>query len=213
MKDIPMFTTEYGVASLTLREIPYRQEAYVLLQATQQPEGLLSECICFCRACGAEKIYATGHEALEQYPLHTAIVRMSCEKNALPQTDAALFPVLPKTLKSWLKIYSEKMEDVPNAASMTSLDGMKMLEKGDGYFIHRDGELLGIGRASGDMINVVIAVKKGAGREVVSALASLLTEHTVNVEVATANIRAVKLYEKLGFLAVSQISSWYKIYE
>ena len=52
MKDIPMFTTEYGAASLILRELPYRGIAYVRLQATEQPEKLLEECIGFCRAFG-----------------------------------------------------------------------------------------------------------------------------------------------------------------
>ena len=40
MKDFPVFTTEYGVASLTLKEVPYREEAYVLLRDVQ-PGGLV----------------------------------------------------------------------------------------------------------------------------------------------------------------------------
>ena len=56
MKDLPMFTTQNGVASLTLREIPYQQTAYIKLQATQQPKELLEECVGFCRAVGAEKV-------------------------------------------------------------------------------------------------------------------------------------------------------------
>ena len=50
MRDLPMFTTEFGVASLILKEIPYREEAYILVQSTQEPEKLLRECIDFCRA-------------------------------------------------------------------------------------------------------------------------------------------------------------------
>ena len=50
MRDIPVFTTQYGVASLVLREIPYRQEAYISIQSSLQPEQLLEECIGFCRA-------------------------------------------------------------------------------------------------------------------------------------------------------------------
>ena len=38
MRDFPVFTTEYGVASLILKEVPYRQEAYIILQATEAPE-------------------------------------------------------------------------------------------------------------------------------------------------------------------------------
>ena len=62
MKDFPMFTTEYGVASLVLREIPYRGEAYITIQDSLEPEKLLEECISFCRICGAEAVYAKGHK-------------------------------------------------------------------------------------------------------------------------------------------------------
>ena len=55
MKDIPVFTTEFGVASLILKEIPYRREAYIRIQTTQQPQELLKECISFCRMCGPGK--------------------------------------------------------------------------------------------------------------------------------------------------------------
>ena len=57
MKDFPMFTTQYGVASLVLREIPTRGEAYITVRSSQDTEKLLEECVSFCRACGAEKIY------------------------------------------------------------------------------------------------------------------------------------------------------------
>ena len=82
MKDFPMFTTEFGIASLILREIPYRGEAFILIQDTQQPEELLAECISFCRICGAEKIYARGHEIVERYPLHCIVYEMRGQAEA-----------------------------------------------------------------------------------------------------------------------------------
>ena len=48
MKDIPVFTTQNGVASLILQEIPAQGCAYIRLQATLSPEQLLTECIAFC---------------------------------------------------------------------------------------------------------------------------------------------------------------------
>jgi hypothetical protein len=60
MQDFPMFTTEYGVASLFLREIPYRGRAHIKIQSSQDPEKLLEECVSFCRVCGAEWIDAAG---------------------------------------------------------------------------------------------------------------------------------------------------------
>lgn len=213
MKDIPMFTTEFGVASLILKEIPYRQEAYIRLQATEQPEELLRECVGFCRACGAEHFYATGHPHLEQYPPHTAILRLQCAVSALPETDAALFPVLPETLEQWRSIYNEKMARVPNASYMTERDAKTMLETADGYFVHRNGQLLGIGKASGGKLSAIAAVVPGCGKDVVSALATVLTEQTATIEAASTNDRAIKLYTRLGFVPVQELSRWYRVSE
>ncbi len=209
MKDIPMFTSEYGVASLVLREIPYTAICYIRLLATEQPEQLLQECVGFCRACGAETFYATGHSWLERFPLHTTVVEMRCAAASLPQTDAALFPILPETLSEWRNIYNEKMKQIPNAAYLSERDAKAMLDTGDGYFVHRDGTLLGIGKASGNRIEAVASLQKGTGRDVVLALCSLLTGDTVSLEVAANNEKAVSLYEGLGFTATRELSRWY----
>ena len=211
MKDIPMFTTEFGIASLILKEIPYRGEGYIRLQATEQPLELLDECIAFCRACGAERIYTTGHDTLSRYPVHTAVIQMQCSL-PLPESDAALFPVLPETLENWRSIYNERMKDVPNASFMTEKDAKTMLETGDGYFIHRNGQLLGIGKASGSKIEAVVSVVPGAGKDVVCALSTLLNDDSATVDVAATNTRAVRLYEKLGFLTVRNLSTWYRVF-
>ena len=79
MRDFPVFTTEHGAASLILKEIPYRKEAYIRIQSTQEPEMLLEECVSFCTACGAEQVYAAGHDILETYPFHTSVWQMRGE--------------------------------------------------------------------------------------------------------------------------------------
>ena len=211
MKDIPVFNTEHGVASLFLREIPYRKRAHIKLQATQDPEKLLEECISFCRACGAEWIDAAGHDYLENYPLITALISMTRDRESIPEADACLFPVTEKTVGQWLDIYNERMADVPNVAIMDSRDGRELLESGDGYFVHRDEKLLGIGKASGGYIDTVAAVVPGMGETVVRALCSVLTEDTVRLTVAQANIRAVRLYERMGFISVQELSRWYRV--
>ena len=211
MKDIPVFTTEHGVASLFLREIPYRKRAHIKLQSTQEPEKLLEECVSFCRACGAEWIDAAGNPYLEKYPLITALISMTRDRESMPQTDACLFPVTEKTVQQWLDIYNERMADVPNAAYMDGADGRELLKTGDGYFVHKDGRLLGIGKASGDFIDAVISVVPGMGETVVLALASVLTGDTVRLVVAGANARAVRLYERMGFIPVKELSRWYRV--
>lgn len=211
MKDIPVFTTENGAASLILREIPYQQSAYIILRDTREPEKLTAECRDFCVACGAERVYATGHSVLENGGFHTAIRRMTCPAAALADTDAALWPVGEQTLDTWRQIYNEKVAKVPNGAWMTLEDGREMLKNGDGYFVHRGKTLLGIGRASGDTIEWVAAVQPGAGRDVVLALAHALTEETLTLTVASTNRKAVGLYESLGFVTTAELSRWYRL--
>lgn len=211
MKDIPVFTTENGAASLILREIPARKIAYVRLQSSRTPEALALECAEFCRLCGAETVYAAGDPALEIYPFHTAVLRLARPVEGLPDTDAALFPVQEETLERWREIYNEAMASVPNASWMTLSDAREMLREGDGYFVHRGEELLGIGRASGETIRTLAAVKRGAGADVVLALTHALTGDRVVLEAASENRRAMALYERLGFGKVQELSRWYRL--
>lgn len=211
MKDIPVFDTEHGVASLFLREIPYRQRAHIKIQSSQEPEKLLEECISFCRMCGAEWIDAAGHPFLEKYPRLSTLCAMQRPLEGLAQTDACLFPVTEDNVQTWLEICNDRMAHVPNAAYMDSAAGRDLLKSGDGYFIHRDGKLLGIGKAAGDFIDTVIAVEKGMGETVVLALCSVLTEDTARLMVAEENTRAVRLYERMGFIKVKELSRWYRV--
>lgn len=211
MKDIPMFTTEHGVASLVLKEVPYQGAAYIIIRDSRDPEMLLEECVSFCRICGAEKVYATGHEILQSRPFHTAMWEMRCAVDVIPDTDAALWPVQAETLEHWRELYNRKVCAVPNGAWMTEADGREMLKKGDGYFIHRGELLLGIGRASGEMIDWVAAVEPGAGQDAVCALTHALAADTAVLTVASVNEKAVKLYERIGFIKVKEISRWYRV--
>lgn len=212
MRDLPIFTTQYGVASLTLSEIPYKQEAYIRLQATEEPEKLLEECIAFCRACGAERIFATGHLLCEQYSLYTEIWQMRCLIGSLPVTDAALFPVQEKTLQLWKDSYNQRMRKVPNAATMTNLTAQALLKEGSGYFVHRGDQLIGIGKACGDRIDAVASLVPGYGKDVVCALSHALSGDCAIVEVASNNIPAISLYKRLGFIPVTMIAKWHRVY-
>lgn len=211
MKDLPIFATEYGAASLILREIPTQRKAYIKLQATQQPKELLEECISFCRAVGAEKIYASGHEILSRYPFHTAIVQMRCAKQELADTDAALWPLQKEQLQYFLEIYRGKINKVPNGAWLTHGDGQKLAADGGGYFVHSNGVLLGIGIVSEEELRFAASVQPGAGADVVRALAHAVGGDTVHLEVASTNDKAVSLYERLGFVKTREISRWFQV--
>lgn len=211
MKDFPFFTTENGVASLTLKEIPYTKTAYIKIQDSLEPEKLIEECVGFCKMAGAEKILGSNHPFLEKYPLHTQIIQMTRLRDGLSDTDAALFPVTEKTIDRFREIYNDRMSAVPNASFMSISDGKELLQRGNGYFIHRGEMLLGIGIASGEKIDAVISVCPGAGEDVVLALNHALSGEQAMLEVASTNHRAIRLYERMGFIKTVEISRWYQL--
>ncbi len=213
MKDMPVFTTENGVASLTLREIPYKKLAYIKLQSSLEPEKLLEECVSFCRACGAERVCASGMDFLEQYPLHTAILEMQRSKEGLADSGncLCLFPVTAETLECWKDHYNKRMAGIDNAAYMDSQMAREMLKKGDGYFVHKDHWILGLGRVSGDRVEAVASLRPGFGEGVLRTLAELVTSDTVTLQVASTNEKALRLYDRLGFVRTREVSRWYRV--
>lgn len=206
-----MFSTENGVGSLVLKEIPYSGIAYIKLLDVSAPQEFLKECIDFCCMAGAQRVYASGHDILKTYPYYTAIWKMSAARDSISHSCVSLFPVTEKTAQQWLEIYNQKMKSVPNSSHMSMRDMDQMIKMGGGYFVHEDGNLLGIGKVSNHQIDVVISVSRGAGEKVVSALAHALNTEQVQLEVSSANEKAVALYERLGFVKTCEISSWYQV--
>ena len=211
MRDIPVFCTELGVASLVLKKIPYTKEAYIHLRDSKEKEAFLKECCDFSVAAGAERVYASGDDFLKRYPHHTTIIKMQCSREFIKDTDAMVFPVQEKTLESWREIYNLKMSNVPNASYMTAHEAKKRMDAGSLYFVHKNGALLGIGAVSGGNIDAIASVVPGAGRTVLLSLCSIITASVITLSVANNNLPAVSLYEKVGFLAVEELERWYKI--
>ena len=214
MKDIPMFTTEFGVASLILAEIPYRAEAYIRLQsvAPGKLKELIDECVSFCRMVGAERIYATDHEALSDYPLHTTVVEMQGDAQVDWNQVEHIFPVTEQTVSKWREITNGRMAGVDCAVTLPSSEEKKILSSGGAYFIHHDGELLGTGWMEEDNLMLLCAVKPGAGERVLHTMLSLNEGGRIRLEVASTNERAIRLYQRFGFLKVREITKWYRVF-
>jgi len=211
MKDFPVFTTSNGVASLTLREIPYTARAYILIRDSLKPRALLEECTDFCRAVGAETVFASGHPVVEAYPYHTGILTMQCEKEMLAGSELFLWPAQEDTVQTWKDIYNRKAAQVPNAAWMTDSDCRQMLCDGEGYFVHNGKEMVGIGRVGGNEIKWVASCMPGAGEQIVKALTNAVAGDTVILQVADTNEKALALYKRLGFLPVSRGNPWHRV--
>lgn len=209
MKDIPFFTTEYGVASLMLAEIPYRQEAYIRVLDAQpgQLDALIRECVDFCRAAGAERIYWSAGDADGR--LHALVYQMQGTARPDPEKVEHLFPVTQENAAKWRQIYNERMAQVDNAATLTAADEKRLLASGGGYFIHRSGQLLGIGWLDGNKLLAIATVEPGSGQRVMHTLMSLIEGGTMTLEVASTNHRAIRLYEELGFLKTQELRRWY----
>lgn len=213
MKNIPHFVTPWGIASLILEEIPYRGEAFIRIQTVDDAcfSQLLDECVSFCRAAGAKTVRAAGHPALCAYRVYATLLKMRCDRALLPEPDCCLWPLLPENAERFRELYNRRMADVPNASTMTHGKLEQLLESGGGYFVHRDGKLLGLGIVSGEALEAVIGVEPGAGMSVTAALASALTCDSVTLTVAAENRRAMRLYTRLGFLPVEETAVWHTV--
>ena len=213
MRDLPFFITDYGVADLILKEIPYKQTAYIRVHEAQpgELEQLIGECRGFCRMAGADYIYAAGHQELDRWPLYTEVLSMRGTAWVDREKLCSLFPVTEQTVAQWRKVYNERMASVHNSATLETRDEKRIVESAGAYFVHENGELLGIGWLEDTTLLAVASVKPGAGERVMHTLMSLVEGSDMSLEVASTNIRARKLYEKLGFLAVSSVSKWYDV--
>ena len=210
-----MFDTETGVSTLLLKEIPYRHVAYIRVQSAQ-PEGLaehIAECVSFCRLCGAETVYASGNADLTPWPVHCRVVPMAMYYVDDGDPGANLFPVTAETAARWREIYNERMAGVDNAATLTAYDEKELLSTGGAYFVHEAGKLLGIGWIVGSEVRCVASVVAGAGERVMRTLLTLSETDRVTLEVASTNTRAIRLYERLGFLPTGEGRSFHTVFK
>ena len=212
MKDIPFFTTENGVATLILQEIPNNEKAYICICDSKRPDAFLKECCDFCRAAGAQTIYADGISNSEVYPHYTDILQMQGSVRKIPETQAELVSVDAETIGSWRQLYNDEMKNVPAAFYMSHKRAEEILKKGTGYFVYFHDRLLGIGVVDGNKIECIIALAPGTGKDVFSALCRALRGEDIALEVASENKRAVRFYEKMGFVSTDVKYRWLKVY-
>lgn len=213
MRDIPLFTTENGVASLYLKKIPYTKEAFIQIRSALDCQALLKECADVCRIAGAELIFGTGHDALKKYPVFTTVIRFQAEKSSLSDTEAVALPVAMEQLQWWRQLYHQKMLPVATAAPLTVSETEELILQGKAYCVYRSCAVIGIGVADEGTIQAVASVLPGGGQDSVLALAKVLDGEQVALSVASTNDKAIRLYKSLGFREIKQEITWYQFFE
>lgn len=210
MKDIPVFTTDYGVASLILAEIPYKQTAYIHIRSSLpgETEKLIDECVGFCKACGAEQVFATASEPPENLPLHHIIYEMRGQYT--PGEQGCLWPVTEESLSLWQETANHRLAGVDGSATITASYARDLLHGGGAYFVHEEQKLLGIGLIQQQTLHLIAATVPGAGEKVLRTLLSLCPREPIRLEVASTNLPALRLYERQGFLKTGEIARWYR---
>ncbi len=203
MKDIPIFTSPEGIATLILREIPTRREAYVLVRSvfTTLP-ALLQESGRFCRAAGAERVYFGGDADFSDYPVYARLIERAIERTRLPQTAAVAVPVAEGERGQWAALYRERFLPVPAAQSSPSAENACFICDGD--------ERIGLGQIRGGELLSVAALKRGRGADCVCALAAQTDSPVLTLLCAEENLRAMQLYDRLGFSRGTVKEIWYR---
>ena len=101
------------------------------------------------------------------------------------------------------------MEAVPQARTLSFNDEKELTESGGAYFVHHNGELLGIGWLDDTHLLALASCKPGAGERIMHTLMSLIEGADMTLEVADRNQKAISLYQKLGFVPTGIASKWY----
>lgn len=212
MRDIPMFTTASGIASLYFKKIPFTKEAFVEIRVSNSLEELVKECIDVCRMAGAERIFATGHAVMQQYPLFCTVSKYCVSKDILSNTEAFALPLTESQAYWWRRVYNQKMRNVPTAVPLSESDVEALIRKKHAYCVYKDFDAIGIGVAYDGQIQAVASAAPGGGHDSVLALSNVLESDVISLYVASTNIKAIELYRSLGFTEAEQQMCWYQIF-
>ena len=216
MKDIPMFTGTHGLASLALRDISATGRAYVVVRAVWngQTEAFLRECKDFCRAVGAEEIYASyGKEELSAQPVYQMLA-MEREKEGLPEgRPVELEPLTKENGQVFLEIYNSCFRDVIGASVYGKEDLTRLYDTDCGFLAKKEGVYAGIAEISKAGLEsiAVLPQYRGLGYDLALAVLPMIPRKTLRLKVASTNQRAIALYERLGFAVVETLDRWWKL--
>ena len=217
MKNIPMFTGQHGMATLVFRELSYSGCAYVLVRAVWNGEtaAFLEECRSFCRAVGAEKIYASWEE--NALPANHAydVLGLCREKSglSLPRREVELEELRPANGADYLQIYNTCFRPVSGAASYDKQDLQRLYGQDCAFLAKIDGEYAAVAEISKEGLESIAVMPQysGLGYDLSLTVLPMVPSLTLRLKVASTNRRALELYQRLGFEQENIRSRWYEL--
>lgn len=201
MRDIPCFSCGDGVATLLLEQVAVSRRAFVVLRGvfttTQQ---LLEACIGFCRAVGAQEVYASGEGDLSALPVYARLMEREAARQSLPQTPARACPTQEP---DWLEHYRRSFAHVPAAKDFSSVPE-------GACFVCDGGARIGLGLLQHDTLAAVATLAPHRGTDCVCALAQRLGPR-IRLQCAMENAPAMALYDRLGFTRGAIRETWHRV--
>lgn len=215
MKNIPLFTSSYGLATLILREIPWSGNAYVLVRSVwnDQAAELLEECRGFCRAVGARSVFAVWEgQTLPGKPAYE-MLRMVRPKSGLPETALEVEPLNRENAGAYLEIYNSCFLSVPGAASYDEASLEPLYGEDLAWLAKKDGQYAGVAEISRKGLEGIAVLPRfrGLGYELALAVLPMVPSAQLRLKVASTNTRAIELYQRLGFQVEEVLNRWYEI--
>ena len=217
MNNIPVFLSQWGTATLILREIPYKKTAYILLRTITDLDLLTQECAAFCRECGAEQCFvsAADSQVLLAGAPDYVLLRMTAEKASLPRLENPfrLEPLCPDNEDLYISLYNRCFRTVTNAATYDKRELQRVYRMGQqAYVAWLEGEPCGMGELHESELAAVglLPEFRGKGKYLTLALLDRCPGPEISLTVVSDNARALALYEKLGFQTESVVSKWYQ---
>lgn len=217
MNNIPVYLSQWGTATLILREIPYKKVAYILLRTVTELEPLVQDCAAFCRECGAADCFVAATDSAPPLPgtPDYTLLCMTAEKAALPPLEQPfhLEPLRPDNEDLYISLYNRCFQAVSNAATYDRKEVQRVYrERQQGFLAYLEGTPCGMGELHGNELAAVglLPEYRGMGKALTRALLDRCPGPELRLTVVSNNARALALYKKLGFQVDSVVSQWYR---
>lgn len=214
MKDIPVFTGTHGIATLVISPIPWSGSAYVLVRSIWTDESaFLQECLGFCRACGAERVYASYECAPLPAEHAYDMLALQRSKADLPAGKIPTEPLTKENAHEFLAVYDSCFRQIPNAAPYGQRDVERLLQEETAVLVRRDGNCAAIAQVSRQGLEAIAVLPqyRGLGYDLVLTALHMVPSMTLQLKTASVNERALALYKRLGFEQTAVLSRWWKL--